>query len=362
MAILLKDRLPILHQAVLAHCPTLSGVADGMLNNPYACRFDPAWVKRCDAADHVRSDCLSEAELGVATKFYAGPHDRNGNHFSLGGMPPGSELSWPLPDSPAQPAMSTSMALPALQHLLLPEAAKKIAGMDDFSIDQASFAEVAQLAPLYNGANTNLAPFMARGGKLILWHGLADESVTPAFSLAYYQGVIEQLGKDQTEQFMRLFLLPGVGHCGRGAGFGQLDLLSPLMAWTERGVPPAYIIAEQVHAVTLDMPSAMAPGSPAGRSGAGGKEARAQQFHVMGMPSSPLAEPGKPILASRPIYPYPMMTRYKGQGDVNSAASYEPVVANYSGFKPGMPARQWVGPDNQSDYKVVNGVLVASQQ
>ncbi|MGL5226441.1 MAG: tannase/feruloyl esterase family alpha/beta hydrolase [Aeromonas sp.] len=384
-AILLKEHLPLLHQAVLAHCPTLSGVADGMLNNPYACKFDPAWVKRCDPADKMQHQCLTDAQIEVAKAFYAGPHDSEGNQFSLGGMPLGSELSWPLPSAPDQPSMSISMALPALEYVLLPEKATPIKNLADFTINQASFNDVAKLAPLYNGANTNLAPFMARGGKLILWHGLADESVTPAFSLAYYQGVLTQLGQAKTDQFMRLFLLPGVGHCGRGDGFGQLDLLTPLLAWTEHNLPPAQIIADKVNAVTPPMPSMppmppmppMRPMSPmppmpespaamglaahdAGTPAAGSQNKQAQQFHVMGAPSSPLAEPGKPVLASRPLYPYPFMARYKGQGDVNKAGSYEAVAMDYRAFKVGMPARQWVGPDNQKQYHVVNGVLVVT--
>ncbi|MBZ4275961.1 tannase/feruloyl esterase family alpha/beta hydrolase, partial [Mycobacterium tuberculosis] len=64
-AILLKNRLPLIHQAVLAHCPTLSGVQDGVLQNPYACQFSESWLPRCPADARDRSTCLTQEEIEV---------------------------------------------------------------------------------------------------------------------------------------------------------------------------------------------------------------------------------------------------------------------------------------------------------
>ena len=116
--------------------------------------------------------------------------------------------------------------------------------MRDFPLNQQNFDAVAQLAPLYNAANTNLHAYQQRGGKLILWHGLADDSVSPAFSIAYYRGVEAEMGHAATDTFLRLFLLPGVAHCGNGEGYDQIDLLTPLMRWTEEGIAPQEIMLQ----------------------------------------------------------------------------------------------------------------------
>ncbi len=380
-AILLQERLPILHQAVLAHCPGLSGVKDGLLQNPYTCHFDPAWVPTCAPNDSQRSNCLTAAEITVARRFYAGAHDGKGASFVLSGMPLGSELQWPVPAQATAPSMSTAMVLPALQHVLLPPGNEPIQSLTDFPLTAANFKRVAELAPLYNATNTNLKPFMARGGKLILWHGLADDSVTPAFSVAYYRGVQRQLGATQTDSFLRLFLLPGVGHCGRGQGYDQIDWLTPLLAWTEQGHAPDQVLSQQVAQDPAGMPPMMAmtaPPSTATRSGAreiekpqpaaGQAKAHsaevtqaASQFHVMPQQSSPLAKPGKPVLASRPVYPYPQIARYRGHGDKAQAESYQPVRSDYSGLIIGEPAASQIAPDNQRDYHVLDGHLQISQ-
>ncbi|MBN0437828.1 tannase/feruloyl esterase family alpha/beta hydrolase, partial [Pseudomonas aeruginosa] len=90
-AILLKNRLPLIHQAVLAHCPTLSGVQDGILQNPYACQFSESWLPRCPADARDRSTCLTQEEIEVVKKLYRGAYDSHGAQFVAGGLPLGSE-------------------------------------------------------------------------------------------------------------------------------------------------------------------------------------------------------------------------------------------------------------------------------
>lgn len=350
-AILLKDRLPILHRAVLAHCPTLSGVQDGLLQNPYACQFDPAWVPTCDDKQKPGSSCLTREEIKAAGRLYVGASDASGQHFVLGGMPLGSELQWPVPARQGEPSMSLSMVLPALQHVLLPESQRKPNSLADFPLTHDNFGRVAQLAPLNNAANTNLRPFMQRGGRLILWHGLADDSISPAFSLAYYRGVQAELGAKATDQFLRLFLLPGVGHCGRGEGYDQIDFLTPLLAWTEAGKAPGQIVADKVAQAQLIQP-------PLATSTSASQPAEAQ-FHAMRPASSPLPVPGKTPLASRPVYPYPNIARYTGEGDPNLATHYRPEKsAAFALIAFGQPAISYVGADNQRTFSVVDGKLV----
>lgn len=357
-AILLKDRLPLLHQAVLAHCPTLSGVEDGLLQNPYACQFSPDWVKLCPEGK-AGADCLTLEEVQAAERLYQGAEAADGQHFVLGGLPLGSELRWPVPTSAHAPSMSEMMVLPALQHVLLDEAPGAIQHLADFPLNAANFQRVAKLAPLYNAANTNLKPFMQHGGKLIMWHGLADDSVSPAFSLAYYRGVQAWLGEQATDRFMRLFLLPGVGHCGRGEGYDQIDLLSLLMAWTEAEQAPQQLMTAKVtQPAETFLPSAgrKGPLPPPGKPDA---SAAAQQFHGLAQPSSPLATPAKTVLATRPVFPYPQLAVYSGEGDPKLAANYQAVKsAAFEQVIFGQPALRFIGPDNQQDYEVKQGKLV----
>lgn len=366
-AILLKDRLPILHAAVLKNCPALSGVDDGQLANPYACTFSAQWVKQCDATAQDHNECLTAEEIAVAEKFYRGASDAAGHQFVAGGLPLGSELRWPVPDRADGHSMSEMMVLPALQSVLLPGGKQPIQSMKDFPLNAANFTRVAQLATLYNAANTNLSRYQQRGGKLIMWHGLADDSVSPAFSLAYYRGVEKQLGEQTTHAFARLFLLPGVGHCGGGDGPDQLDLLTPLMAWTEQGQAPQQVITGIALHAQRGGPGGPPPAGAAAdeRPSKGtsvptaGSEASAEaQFHGVQKQSSPLVEPMTELKATRPVYPYPYIARYSGKGPVNDAASYQPVRSDaWDNLQVGKPASDYIGPDNQQNYRVSDGTL-----
>nr|WP_233170627.1 tannase/feruloyl esterase family alpha/beta hydrolase [Aquitalea sp. ASV15] len=348
--ILLQNRLGILHRAVLAHCAEGSGVKDGLLQDPLSCKVDPAWAQ-CppDASDH--SQCLSAEEVAVARKLYDGPLDAAGRHLTMGGVLPGSELQWMLPNSAEGKSMSQDMASLAISYLILPQVDLAMGHLQQLRFDDATFAQLSQLAPLYNAGNTNLLPFQQHGGKLILWHGLADTSITPAVSLAYYQGVQQQLGKATTDSFMRLFLLPGVSHCGGGDGYNQVDVLSPLMAWTELQQAPAALITGKPAQAEPDFMAGPPPDTLPGNGKPGKPAQPAPGLHLPMLASSPLAQPWAAVKATRPVYPWPLIARYRGQGDVNDAASYQPVpsaVALPLDFN--SLATSLIGPDNQQDH------------
>lgn len=346
-AILLKDRLPVLHRAVLQHCPTLSGVDDGILQNPYACTFSANWVKQCDEKQQDKSDCLTREEITVAENLYRGAHDSAGNQFVPAGLPLGSELRWPVPDSASGHSMSEMMVLPALQSVLLTGGKRTLTSIKDFPLNSHNFAAVAELAPLYNAANTNLHRYQQRGGKLIIWHGLADDSISPAFSIAYYRGVEKTLGAAAVNQFLRLFLLPGVAHCGNGEGYDQIDLLTPLISWTEQGQAPEKIITGKLAASVEPQGMPPEPGASAEK-----------QFHGLQRPSQPYATPAAAVTSTRPVWPYPYIARYTGKGAVNKAENYKPVKSSaYDRLIIGKPASDFIGPDNQKMYQVRDGKL-----
>lgn len=356
-AILLQDRLPILHRSVLAHCPTLSGVNDGILANPYACTFSPDWVTTCAASQTDKSNCLTAEEISVAEKLYRGAYDSAGNQFVIAGLPLGSELRWPVPATADGHSMSETMVLPALQSVLLPGGKHHITTLRDFPLNKQNFAAVAQLAPLYNATNTDLSGFLQRNGKLIMWHGLADDSVSPAFSIAYYRGVKAYLGEKSTDQFVRLFLLPGVGHCGGGDGLDQIDLLSPLMKWTEQHIAPEELISGKAATDQLEKP-AMAPQE---KSADADSDAQAH-FHGAQRASTPVAAGMPTLKITRPVFPYPYIAKYSGKGSPANAENFIPVKsAAFANLSVGKPASEYIGPNNQKNYVVDNGKLEVQQ-
>lgn len=353
--ILLQNRLALIHQAALAHCPTLSGINDGILQNPFACTFSRSWIKTCPADGQARSDCLTAEELDVVEKLYQGARGSQGEQFAPAGLPIGSELRWPVPATATGSSMSEMMALPALQYVLMPGGKQPINKVADFAFNRQNFDRVAALAPLYNATNTNLKPFAAAGGKLIVWHGLADDSISPAGTVAWFRGVQRFMGAEKVDRFARLFLLPGVAHCGNGEGPDQVDLLTALMNWTEQGTAPDKLIVGKT--ASADAKPMMPP--PAAAAGATSQQEASAQFHGVQKPSLPIAAAAESTLYTRPVFPFPYIARYSGKGDVKDAASYIAVKSEaYDAIQLQKPISAMYGPDNQHRYKAVDGQLV----
>ncbi len=340
--ILARDRVGILHDAAVAHCAKASDVMDGILQMPTACKFDPAWVQ-CKTGADDKSKCLTAEETAVAQKLYQGSADSSGRGFDMGGFPLGSERLWALSKPTGNPPSRTGTEL---QYLLpLAEGKQGAAELDAaFKFNQEWFDKVSILAPLYNGADTNLKPFQQRGGKLLLWQGAADATVQQQSTIAYYQGVQKTLGTQVTDSFLRLFLLPGVGHCSGGEGPAQIDVLSPLMAWVEQQQKPEMIVAGKTANQRNTIPGEGMPGSAAAAV------------------RMPYALPAQPVVLTRPVFPFPNIARYDGKGDRNDPASYQPMKSSVQ-----IPqalnshAMTLIGPDNHAFYKAENGQLVVDK-
>ncbi len=280
----------------------------------------------------------------MAQKLYQGASDSSGRGFDMGGFPLGSERLWALNMPAGNPASRTGGEL---QYLLpLPEAKQTAAALDAaFRFNQEWFDKVGVLAPLYNGADTNLRPFQQHGGKLLLWQGAEDATVQQQSTIAYYQGVQQALGAPLTDGFLRFFLLPGVGHCGGGDGPAQIDVLSPLMAWVELHRQPEMIVAGK--------PANQRTGIP-GAAGQGAGDAA---------PRYPYAPAAQPVVLNRPVYPFPNIARYDGKGDKNEPASYKPVRSQVKTPQAlDSRAEKLIGPDNHAFYKAENGQLVRAHE
>jgi feruloyl esterase len=340
--LLMPEKRKLVHDAVLAQCDTLSGVRDGLLQDPTACHFNPASLQ-CPSGSMSTSGCLTAEEVTAFQKLYDGATDERGNHL-LFGLERGGEAQWLLANTPTADPPRAQLAAMQRAFVILPEVTPAARDYSHLEFTRAGFDLGETLSPLYDGLNTNLKSFAARGGKLILWHGLTDFLIPPKVSLAYYQGVQKFMGTASTDRFLRLFLLPGVGHCGGGDGYDQLDVLSPLMAWTESKQAPTDIMAGMRAERRIQGPAENpADGVP--------------------RPSAPYATPLPTLGATRPVYPYPYIARYSGKGDSRDGANYSRATSPAAAaplFASDYAVLKLIAPDNQRDYSVKDGRLVVT--
>jgi feruloyl esterase len=318
--ILLAAKLPALHRAALASCDAADGLADGQITDPRLCRFDPA-TAGCKPGQTADDSCLTPAEIAVARAFYEGPHDASGHRFTIGGPQVGSELSWTgvyVPDTADGRILSPGAALSVIKYLAFPKNPPETITLADFRFDQATFARLAALYPLYDSTNPDLAPFKAAGGKLILYHGWSDPHISPINTIAYFQGVQKQLGAAGAHDFSRLFLFPGMYHCGGGDGPAEFDILTPLMAWVEGGTAPDMILAgrRQAGEPMMGHPGPRRGGPPPGMMGGGDPFGGQLGDRLPERPGPGATD------RTRPVYAFPRVARYSGRGSPDDAVSF----------------------------------------
>jgi feruloyl esterase len=252
-------KYPAIHNAVLAACDSLDGVEDGVLEDPTRCRFDPA-VLRCQAADGP--SCLTAAQVETARKIYE-------NHGAYPGLAPGSELGW---------ATYGGLKPFAIGDDYFKYVVFRNATWDYRTLD---FNDVAWYRNrTVDALDTDLKPYFARGGKLIQYHGWSDPQIPPLHSVDYYRSVMAAMGA--VEDSYRLFMAPGMQHCGGGAGPNQFNAVAALERWRELGVAPGEIVAAHVTNNRVDR--------------------------------------------TRPLCPYPQVAKYKGAGSINDAANFACVA------------------------------------
>lgn len=361
-AIVTAADLPLLHQAVLDKCDAIDGQKDGLITDPRACRFDPA-VLQCKPGE-ASTHCLSAAKVAVIRKFYEGPRDpKTGERLILSGPQLGSELNWAgvfVPQEASQPIFSSMIALGAWQYLSFQKPQPDIK-LSDIVFDQATFDRLRTLHPLYDATNPDLSAFAAHGGKLILWHGWADPHISPLNTIAYHEAVHRTMGDARAQAFERLYLLPGVSHCGGGQGPNQLDLLTPMLDWVEHGTAPNSIVVSDPDpkaAVSSDFGAPTMGGAkrPPDMKDMPGMAGMKGMPDMPGMPDMKDRKNMPPLGAMpmgahqgprrfRPVYPYPMVAVYDGHGDPLRASSYVEHGPLYQGSLP-----EWAGSDFYQPY------------
>jgi feruloyl esterase len=241
-AMLLEPQRELLHAGALLACDANDGVTDGVIENPLQCRFDPADLQcRGDAT----ADCLSPAQVKTAQLIYASPANPATGR-AITGLLPGSEPGW---TDLGWTGSARDTGDNQLKYLVYRDTDWTVEQFD-FDIDSAK-AELTD-ADTLNALDPDLRAFIAGGGKLIQYHGWVDPQISPANSSQYYERVVDLFGsREAIHDNYRLFMVPGMGHCGGGPGPNSFDTVSALEAWVESGIAPDSIeAAHQTQGVT----------------------------------------------------------------------------------------------------------------
>ena len=245
--ILSKEQMTLLNNAVIAACDAKDGVKDGIISDPESCKFDPATLM---CTESNKENCLTAAQIGTAKKAYGDMKTKTGQ-LVYPGSSPGFETGWRMPQPGSEPP---AIALDTFRYLGHKDANWN--GMN-FDLDK-DLALAVENAGFIDAINPDLSKFKARGGKLLMYHGWADPGPAPQNTINYYSKVIQKTG-GKADDWMRLFLLPGVGHCGGGVGPDRADLVTPLEKWRESGTAPSQIVASRTRNGQIDMTRPLCP-------------------------------------------------------------------------------------------------------
>jgi feruloyl esterase len=247
------------------------------------CRFDPAALA-CRGNQETGS-CLTPAQVEAARRIYGGLKDPKSGAQLYPGLAPGSEPFWPH----RNPAAPFPIPVSHYRWLVFADPNRDWRTFDFANPpDYEAFLKAeAKLAPIMNATSPDLGAFRKRGGKLIQYHGWNDQLIAAQNSIDYYESVVSFLSDNSADtskaladvqSFYRLFMAPGMAHCGGGTGPNTFDMQAALEDWVERGVAPDKVIATRLLNGVVDR--------------------------------------------ARPLCPYPRVARYSGSGDTNDAANF----------------------------------------
>lgn len=273
-----------LHKAVLKGC---GAPADGIIADPLSCTWDPGTIQ-CKTGQTSTSDayCLTADQVTTLRRIYAGPTDEHGRLLYPGYQLRGSELNWAGIITPATATGASgdiSFVRETLRYQVF-DSPQPALTYKDINFTAAYYKKV--MGPnegMYDATDPDLTAFKKAGGKLILWHGLGDQHIPAVGTMAYYKAVEKVMGGEAaTETFARLFLLPGVAHCGGGQGPNTFDALTAITDWVTKGDAPDSLTTKSV-------------------------------------------DSSGNTTASRPVYPFPYYAKNTTGGSATDASSYTPV-------------------------------------
>ena len=254
---LTAEKAALVNQTVADACDTLK---EGFLNNPRQCTVN--FSKLLCAAGKDDDTCLTAAQLRTVNTFYGGVKNTKGELI----------FSGQALGNPILPLRGTNQAPGGVFDIV------RIA-FNDPNLDWQKF-DLDRDMPIIDKAlgyvdsvNADLGAFKRSGGKLLLTHGWADTGITPETTIWYYDSVLDKMGRNQSD-WMRLFMAPGMGHCGGGPGVNTFDSIGNLENWVEKGVAPDQMMGRGAEGLT------------------------------------------------RPLCPYPQYAEYKGIGSLRDAANW----------------------------------------
>lgn len=266
-----RPKFTLVQQAVLAACDANDGVKDGIITNPPACHFDPG-VLECKAGESGdATDCLTAPQVAALRAIYTGPKNPRTGQQIYPGFSVGSEAQTPVLTLGKEPfpVATTFFRSPVFNDPTW--------DFRSFDYDHDVERAVAYGSAALDVPPTGLERFFAGNRKLLLSHGWADGLIPPQSTVNFYQALVNDIGPRRARTDARLFMVPGMGHCGGGSGPSSIDMLGAIDQWVQTGKAPEQLVA-----------------------------------------SNP---PGQPV-RTRPLCAHPKVVKYSGHGDTDQAQNF----------------------------------------
>jgi Tannase and feruloyl esterase len=264
------SKYPIIHRAALAACDSVDGLTDGLIDDPTRCHFDPKALL-CETGDGP--ECLTAPQVEAARKIYSSALNPRTGHELFSSLVPGTELGWGVQAQGPEPSANI---YDQYRYVVF-----KDPNWDwkTFNFDSDVVRGDRPENLVMNATDPNMKAFFGHGGKLLLYHGWSDPNIPALNTLKYYKSVVDTMGGTaKAANSVRLFLAPGMGHCGGGEGPNVFDKVGALERWVENGIAPEQLIASHSTEGKVDR--------------------------------------------TRPLCPYPQVARYKGAGSIDEAANF----------------------------------------
>jgi feruloyl esterase len=263
--------------AAVAACDADDGVRDGVIENPRACTFDPKQLVGTSAG---ACGDFTDRDAEVIRRIWQGPRRQDGS-FLWYGLQRGADFSG-LSSTGGTPLTGrpNPITMEWWRYFLTKDPQWEWNVLTPALYEQYWDQSVEEFSSVLATDNPDLSAFRDRGGKIVLWHGWSDQLIYPEGTIDYYQRVQKLMGgAESTARFARLFLAPGVGHCGGGPGPAPAGPFDAVVRWVEQGQPPEVLPAEK-------------------------------------------RDPSGAVIRRRPLCQFPLVAKYKGTGSTDDAANF----------------------------------------
>jgi len=267
------SKYPVIHRAALDACDKVDGLEDGLIGDPRRCSFDP-YLLLCEDADGPA--CLTAQQVAAARKIYSPAINPRTGQQLFASLVPGTELGWGVQAQGPEPSANI---YDQYRYVVFKDPNWNWKTFDfDSDVVRGDLPENLVM----NATDPDMKAFFAHGGKLLLYHGWSDPQVPALNTIKYYESVVANLG-GAAAKHIRLFMAPGMGHCGGGEGPNAFDKIGALERWVEQGIAPDMLTASHSTNGTVDR--------------------------------------------TRPLCPYPQVAKYAGTGSIDAAANFACAAA-----------------------------------